>query len=193
MNHCDHSTLDKETALTFDLGTFEGFSFRHQCAVERRLTANEVIAWNHDRDGEARFWPSGDRWEVTLILTGKHAIVESDLREIDRLLYELGGDSTENFLRIYYAANICGKSIRSLSGELIKKQPIHIFLGTNFSNLRKEANGELFKLYYPDKYALCGGSFCVGLILGTDLLLDCSSWSVNEITFGEQKALIVVP
>ena len=36
-----------------DLGTFEGFNFREQCAIERILSANEVIEWDHDKKGEA--------------------------------------------------------------------------------------------------------------------------------------------
>ena len=41
--------------LRFDLGTFEGFNFRDQSAIERELTAEEVVNWNHDGDGEAEF------------------------------------------------------------------------------------------------------------------------------------------
>ena len=44
--------------LHFDLGTFEGFSFRHDQAIDRNLTAAEVVGWDHDAAGEAEFWPS---------------------------------------------------------------------------------------------------------------------------------------
>jgi hypothetical protein len=42
-----------------DIGRFEGFNFRSQCAIHRVLTAEEVLEWNHDADGEAEFWPDG--------------------------------------------------------------------------------------------------------------------------------------
>ena len=44
MNHCDQSHVKQYTsALIFDLGTFEGFNFRHQCAIDRILTASGIL------------------------------------------------------------------------------------------------------------------------------------------------------
>ena len=43
------------TSTLTDLGTFEGFNFRDQAAIMRRLTAEDVVNWDHDGDGEAEF------------------------------------------------------------------------------------------------------------------------------------------
>ena len=87
--------------LTFELGTFEGFNFHTQSAIPRLLTAEQVLSWNYDREGEAEFWPSGDKPEVSLVFNRKE-ITASELSDLDRLLTELGDDSKENYLRIHY-------------------------------------------------------------------------------------------
>jgi len=50
-----------------DFGTFEGFNFRDQSAIERNLTAEEVTNRNHDGEGEAEFWASGDHVGVSKV------------------------------------------------------------------------------------------------------------------------------
>jgi hypothetical protein len=110
MKRQSNSCLSHGSQIRFDLGTFEGFNFRNQSAIERILSAAEVVDWSHDREGESEFWPSGDRTEVSLIFKGQTAVTSSELIELDRLLDSLGGDSTENFLRIYYATCICGSA-----------------------------------------------------------------------------------
>ena len=72
--------------LHFDLGTFEGFSFRHDQAIDRNLTAAEVVGWDHDAAGEAEFWPSGDNPEVALVFSGRSAVNASELLALDALL-----------------------------------------------------------------------------------------------------------
>src|ERR1043166_7862522 len=91
----EQSARDAKT-LCFNLGTFEGFNFRTQSAINRTLTAAEVVEWNHDKRGEAEFLPSGDRPEVALVFKGRSSVTGSELLELDRLLHELGGDSVEN-------------------------------------------------------------------------------------------------
>ena len=71
---------------------FEGFNFRTQSAIQRNLTASEVVEWDHDQKGEAEFWPAGDRPEVGLIFRHRSAVTGAELLELDRLLDELGGD-----------------------------------------------------------------------------------------------------
>jgi hypothetical protein len=45
----------KISELQFNLGTFEGFNFKEQSAIDHILTADEVMAWDHDTEGEAEF------------------------------------------------------------------------------------------------------------------------------------------
>jgi hypothetical protein len=55
-------------ARTHDLGQFEGFNFRSQCAIAKLLSAEEVLEWDHDKNGEAEFWPDGSNFFVSKLL-----------------------------------------------------------------------------------------------------------------------------
>ena len=177
--------------LHFDLGTFEGFSFRDDQAIDHLLTAAEVIQWDHDADGEAEFWPSGDHAGVALVFAGKSAVSDSDLLALDDLLNQLGDDSTFNFLRIHYAVSICGEELARLTRDKIEDLPVQCWEGTSFMDLRKEAAFELFELYYPEEYRVWEKSHCDGLIFDQDRFLDSPVFSVEEIQFGDRKALMV--
>ena len=185
--------LIEEKKIRFNLGTFEGFNFRAQSAIDRILTASEVVAWDHDRLGEAEFWPAGDRPEVALIFRGKSAVTASELLDVDRLLTDLGGDSPENFLRIHWLVNIHGAALAGLSSEAVEDQNLHLFLGTSFIDLRREAAYELFELYYPEAYQAWEKSHCDGLNFDTDDFLDSPGFGVEEVTLPGQKALLVCP
>jgi hypothetical protein len=179
-------------ALHFDLGTFEGFNFRHQGAIDRVLTAEEVVNWEHDAHGEAEFWPSGDHPGVALLFNHRTAVSGSELQALDTLLLELGDDSDGNFLRIHHAVNCGGYALAALTVEQIEDQPLHVFEGPSFLDLRRQAAFELFELYFPDEYRVWEKSLCDGLIFDEDRFLDSPSWHVEEIELGDTKALIVV-
>jgi hypothetical protein len=186
-------TAHDDEAIQFDLGTFEGFNFRSQSAILQNLTVSEVVAWDHDRQGEAEFWPAGDRPEVAIVFNHRTSISGAELLELDRLLQELGDDSTVNFLRIHYAVNICGEDLSGLSREDIEDQNLDVFLGSSFIDLRREAAFQFFELYYPDEYRVWEKSICDGLIFDTDRFLDSPSFFVEEVTLGDEKALLVAP
>ena len=180
-------------ALQFDLGTFEGFNFRESSAIDRVLIGDEVVNWDHDANGEAEFWPSGDNAGVSLLFKERSAVTGSDLLDLDKVLQELGDDSTLNFLRIHHAVNTLGTYLNQLTGEQVEDQNIHIFEGTSFYDLRRGAAHELFELYYPEAYAMWEATPCDGLTFDTDGFLDSPSWSVEEIELNNgQKALIAV-
>ena len=183
----------QEKPIRFDLGLFEGYNFRASGAIRRLLTAAEVVAWDHDRQGEAEFWPSGDHAGVGVIFNRKSAVTATELLDLDRLLTELGGDSIENFLRIHYTVNIRGANLDTLSADAVEDHFLHVFLGTSFVDLRKEAAYELFELYYPEAYQTWEKSYCDGLIFDTDRFLDSPTLYVEEVSLGEQKALLIAP
>lgn len=188
------AALDAQTMETaFDLGTFEAFNFRTQAAVFPNLSADEVIAWDHDAQGEAEFWPAGDREEVALLFRGQSSVSANELLKLNALLLELGGDSAENFLRIHYALNIQGASLDTLSDREIEDQFLHIFFGSSFLDLRREAAWELFELYYPDDYKVVEKSTCDGLHFDEDRFLDSPCFHAEEIRLGEQAVLLVSP
>ena len=178
-------------SLQHDLGTFEGFNFRTQSAIERNLTAQEVVAWDHDREGEAEFWPSGDQPEVALLFKGRSNVSASELLDLDRVLVELGGDSLENFLQVYYAVAICGACLHTLTAEEAQDNCLQVFTGSNFLDLRRATAYELFELYYPEAYQAWEKSLCDGLIFDTDRFLDSPSLWVEEVELGDDAVLLV--
>lgn len=181
----------EDSEIRFDLGTFEGFNFRSQAAIAGNLTAAEVVAWDHDRQGEAEFWPAGDRPEMLVLFQRRTSISAAELLALDRLLGDLGEDSAVNFLRIHYAVNIRGADLATLSREDVEDQNVDVFLGTSFTDLRRDAAFELFELYYPEEYSVWEKSTCDGLIFDTDRFLDSPSFFVEEVTLGAEKALLV--
>ena len=193
MEHQGISRRSEETAVRFNLGTFEGFNFRTQSAINRVLSHREVIAWDHDQHGEAEFWPAGDRPEVTLIFKDRSAVTGSELLDLHRVVGELGGDTPENFLRIHHAVNLCGAALAGLSADAVEDHNLHVFFGSSFLDLRREAAFELFELYYPEEYRVWEKSLCDGLNFDTDRFLDSPAFFVEEVTLGRQVACLVAP
>ena len=180
-------------ALRFNLGSFEGFNFRNQSAIECELSAEDVIGWDHDRLGEAEFWPSGDQAGVALIFRDQNRVTATELLALHRLLEELGGDILENFLKIRHMLSVSSKDLCGLTGVEVEDQNVHVFIGPNFWDLRREAAYELFELYYPEAYVVWEKSQCDGLVFDTDRFLDSPGWSVDEVGFANAVALIVAP
>lgn len=178
--------------LHFHLGSFEGFNFRDQSAIWGNRTAEEVVNWDHDLRGEAEFWPSGDREEVQLLFRGRNSVSGAELLALDRLLEELGGDTEENFLKIHFAVNIQGCDLCSLTAEAVEDEPLHIFSGGCFTDVRKDAAYELFELFYPEAYQAWEDSKCDGLIFDEDRFLDSPVFSVDEVKLGGKAVLLVV-
>lgn len=179
--------------IRFDLGTFEGFNFRDQCAIEQSLSAQEVIDWDHDQHGEAEFWPSGDHAGVFLIFNHKSSVTAHEIISLDRLLEELGDDSLENSIRIYHAMSVSCGLLSQLKVESVEDQMVHIFVGTSFLDLRRDAAFELFELYYPETYAAWERTPCDGLIFDRDIFLDSPSFSTEELCIPGAKILLVAP
>lgn len=191
MNFCNDTATSDQPTICHDLGTFEGFNFRSQSAIQKNLTADEVANWDHDQNGEAEFWPAGDNAGVSLLFSQKSAVTGGDLLALDSLLQELGDDSTGNYLRIYYAVNSLGEELSRLTASKLEDYDLQIFEGTSFLDLRKEAAFELFEQYYPEEYRVWEKSHCDGLIFDTDRFLDSPVWSVDEVAIDGCKALIV--
>lgn len=177
--------------LRFNLGTFEGFNFRHCAPIDRILTGEEVASWDHDVNGEAQFWPSGDHPGVQCVFGHCSTVSACELLALDALLQELGDDSILNFLMIGHAVNMLGFELTKLDGEQVEDLPLHVFTGTSFLDLRRQAAFELFELYYPEEYRVWEKSLCGGLIFDEDRFLDSPIWTVEEVQLGDKKALVV--
>lgn len=188
----DTAATRATSSIEHDLGTFEGFNFREQSAIDRTLTAEEAVNWDHDREGEAEFWPSGDHAGVALVFKGQSSVTCSQLLALDQALSNLGGDDIENFLRIHYAVNLYGMALDEVTPEKLDEHSLHIFRGTSFCGVRKDAAFELFELYYPELYRAWEGTPCDGLRFDPDDFLDSPGWSVEEVQLsGNEVALIV--
>lgn len=185
-------TIDRYS-LQFDLGTFEGFSFSEPGALENILTAQEVVNWDHDRQGEAEFWPSGEHAGVFLVFRNQTAVTVGQILELDRLLAELGDDSLENFIRIYHAMTDSGCQLSELSRDSIEDRDLHIFLGQSFYDLHQRAAYELFELYYPEAYAMWERTPCDGLIFDPHIFLGSPSFYTEELSIPGTQVLLVSP
>jgi len=192
MEHSSKLSSNERTRLRFNYGTFGGFNSHSQSAIERILTAEDVVNWDHERDGEAEFWPSGDRPEVALLFSCRNKVTASELLVLDRLLDELGDDSTENILRIYHAAEQCAGGLIELTAEGVQKRILHLFFGDDM-NIRTEAAYGLFKLYYPEDYKAWLGATSCALYFDMDYFLDSPFFSLEEVRIGQQSVLLVSP
>ncbi len=184
---------NQEKTFRFNLGTFEGINFSMRRPLKHRLSAADVVAWDHDRRGKAEFWPFGDHRGVELLFRRKGTVTAAQLLDLDRLLTELRGDSLEDFLRIHYAMNVRGANLAGLSADEVEDNSPHIFLGTSLILLRRKAAYELFEDYYPQVYSVYVDAPCAWLVFDCNQFLDSPRFFVEEVAMGELKALLVVP
>jgi len=184
----NEGNFDERILNTF--GTFEGFNFRTQQAIDGNLTAREVIEWNHDAKGEAEFWPSGDSPGARLLWGGRN-VTASELLRLAKLLAETNGDEDEAFMRVHYAVNVQGKGMDELTANTLDDFGIYVFRGSNFYDVRKDAAYELFETFYPELYKIWDESPCDGLHFDTDDFLDSPSWWTEEVKFGDEAVLLV--
>ena len=124
-----------------ELGMFEGFSFRHQSAIDHCLTAEEVLNWDHDAQGEAEFWPDGSNFIVTKLLPGTSFRADS-LREVIRLFEELDGNEHELAKAVYLLDR--GESLENITREAIDDAGLYVCGPGYFTDMEKEAAYELF-------------------------------------------------
>ena len=89
--------------------------------------------------------------------------------------------------------NICGADLATLDSGKVEDHNLHLFLGTSFIDLRREAAFELFELYHPEEFRVWNESTCDGLIFDEDRFLDSPVFFVEEVALGDQKALLVAP
>jgi hypothetical protein len=172
-----------------DLGTFEGFNFRDQCAIERTLTVDEVVNWDHDADGEAEFWPSGEDPLVKGIFDGN--VTASDLTALAELLISLDGDRTEDLLRISFAIQVQGCDLAGLTARELEDNPPMFFYGDTMSEARKEAAFELFETYWPDLFKAWNEDHAGILDFDWYAFVDSPLWTIHEVKLGNKAILMV--
>ncbi len=137
--------------INHNLGGFEGFNFRDQSAIERILTAEEVLNWDHDADGEAEFWPDGSSPFVSRLLP-RNSFSASELREVVRILDELDGNEHE--LVKACALLDRGSDLEEITRQAIDDSCLYVFGPGYFIDMEKEAAYELFELFWPEAYKM---------------------------------------
>ena len=184
----------KDISKQFNLGTFECFSLKDHCAVAKLFTADEVIEWDSDLNGEAQFWPSGDNAGMLMLFRHgvKRKIRQDELVSINRILTDIGDDSLNTFAKIFYATEYDGEILADLTRDYIDDMNLHVSTGTSMIELRQEAALEMFELYYPEAYKAWDESHCDGLTFDIDKFLSSPSLYVHPITdIGNIKVLII--
>ena len=177
------------TATLPDLGTFEGFNFRDQCAIERILTTDDVVNWDHDADGEAEFWPSGEDPLVKGIFDGN--VTASDLTALAELLTGLDGDRTQDLLRIQFAIRVQGGDLAGLTVQELEDQQPMFFYGDTMTDARKEAAFELFETFWPDLFKAWNEDSAGILDFDWYTFVDSPLWTIHEVKLGDKAILMV--
>ena len=166
-----------------DLGTLEGLSFTRQCALERTVTAEEILTYPE----EAEFWPSGDNALVAALLDWK-TTKPSELLALDALITQVG----EHRLIAAIALIQDGFRISEITEDLLDERSVHVFEADNFMSARTNAAYELFELYWPEAYkAWETGSHPDGLTFDVEAFLDSPQCSVTEVTLGTRRIVLV--
>ncbi len=178
--------------LRFDLGRFVGFNFRTQTAVERLLTAPEVVDWDHARDGETEFRPLGDRRELVLAIGEGNPITATGLLALDRLLEAAGGDTVEVFLRLRHALNQSGRDLTTVTVDDLTDPDLHVFFGSPLTELRAAAVAHLVERYRPEVYRGWKSSVSACLSQDPEAYLRREMSSVETLTLASRFALLVV-
>ena len=183
----------KTKQIKNDLGTFEGFNHRTQSAIYPNLTAQEVVDWDHDGEGEAEFWPHGDNSGVMQLFKGQDNVSGCTLLALDELLTQLDYCQYEQYARIYYALDIAGCDLHELAASDIKEQAqdIEIFIADNdHMSLIEEAAYYVLERYYPDEYEMIEKGHIPGLKFDADEFFY-DSWSTTELRIFDTNILIL--
>ena len=165
------------------LGMFEGFNFSKQSAIDRNLTAEEVLDWNHCADGEAEFWPDGSNPFVTKLLP-RTSFSPDELREVMRIFEEVDAEPIQLAKAIYMHEQ--GSSLADIGSRTIDDSCLHVFGPGWFVDLEKEA---AYELYWPEVYAIWRKSTVPGLSFDVEDFLR--QFSTLELKFSDGGFLIV--
>ena len=147
--HLLEDTMSHRT-LNHDFGAFTGFNYREDAPIERPLTGEDVVWWDHDRCGEAVFWPKG-HMGLAILCSERKSITGMELRTLDRLLTDLGDDSKETYQRIHFARSQLGISLNKLTVQEVEGVNLQVFTGSTFFEQSKEAACKLFGKFFPGR------------------------------------------
>ena len=177
--------------LRYHFGTFKGAYWpTDHCWFENPVSTSEILDWDRDDQGEAEFWPTGDKPEMTVLFdTDNRIIRKEEIQGLANLLDHLGGDSPENYLRIRHATRRLRLSLNELPRQALEMLPLHIFVGATLAKAQDRAVADLSVRYRDIPWqgpASDPRSFL-------DQYRNDPAWGLETVAFGDKVALLVWP
>ncbi len=189
------STNTNNQRSQFNLGTFGGFSFRDHCPIRRRLTLEEVLNWKEATDGKACFWPTGDHFGMNLMIRYDPGMEAADIRAVVLLLEALGGDSIQNFLRIYFVRERSEIPLYMLDAEQVLDREVYVFdrsMEAQPTELLQEAAVEVMRARYPDAYQFLREHRDEGFHFNGETFLNPRDWFTQEFETESRRRILIV-
>ncbi len=176
----------KTLSTDWDIGGFEGFNFREQSAIDRILTAEEVLNWNHDALGEAEFWPDGENFLAAELLE-RSECTASDIREVIRIFDEL---DEQEVIKAIYLRQMNRVPLSELNADLIADSSLYVFGKDYIHDLRRQAAYELFEMFWPEIYRQWEKTDIPGLVF--DPLDFIEAFPTLELKTEDFKGFLIV-
>jgi len=194
MNNKLNPTHEQEprSATVTNIGVFEGFNLREHSLIERTLSADEVIHWDHDARGETEFWPSGSHPGVNLLFTNRRTIHPWELVALHRILKQLGDNSIYILLRLHFVVNVLGVALDQVNAEMIADPIMMTLHGSCLYDLRKEAAYELFATYFSALHLSWEDCPTDGMRFEAEDFLDSPMWIVEEVELCDGSTGLIV-
>jgi hypothetical protein len=168
---------------THDFGTFYGGHWPTEYQpLDNPVWPDTIMNWDECDQGEAVFWPAGDRPEMGLLFDEDRPLKKEELTVLSHLFDLLGGDTTENFLRIRHAQRTFDAGLHELTMEMVTALVVHITVGDDAGKARRRMQAELQMRYRLD---------AEGDVLKS--VTDSPDWRIEELSVGEKTALVVAP
>ena len=178
MNNNSH-----HSKIRYDFGTFEGGYWPTEFRpFDNPVPASEIMRWNELDLGDAEFWPTGDRPEMTLLFDEERRVCKEQLMLLSHLFDRMGGDTTENFLRIHHAVRRFDALLHELTAEMVAALVVHVAVAADARTARAQMEAELQGRYRFDAQ----GDALKFVTASTD-------WLIEELPLGETTAVVVAP
>ena len=190
-------TKPERRICPFNLGTFGGYSFRDHGPFRRRLTADEVLNWDEATDGSAWFWPSGDHFGIATVVGTAPSISPRDLQAVIEIVQAIGGDTVENWLRIFYTVRDDENlDLQRLEAHEVRDREAYVFdrpVETPSATLFRQAAVEVMRKSYPDVYQFLMAHHDEGFSFHPETFLNPKDWFIQEReTESRRRVLILI-
>ena len=113
------------------------------------------------------------------------------------IVQRLGGDTVENWMRVYYTVRDDEKlDLVDLEADEVRDREAYVFdrpLQTTSATLRRQAAVEVMRLRYPDAYQFLMAHHHEGFLFDPERFLNPQDWFIKEVeTESGRRVLIVI-